>query len=59
MSDLIKAGDVRVNWRPASKTSQEVAEGDVISCRGKGRVTLKSVTMTKKEKYSVTMLRYI
>ena len=34
MADMIKSGDVRVNWRSVSKPSIEVKEGDVISCAG-------------------------
>uniref|UniRef100_A0A7S0RQE4 RNA-binding S4 domain-containing protein n=1 Tax=Chlamydomonas leiostraca TaxID=1034604 RepID=A0A7S0RQE4_9CHLO len=58
MADLIKAGDVRVNWKTAARTSAELAEGDVVSCTGKGRIKIQAVTMTKKEKYSVTIMRY-
>lgn len=36
MSDLIKGGDVRLNWRPVSKPSTDVKAGDVVSCAGKG-----------------------
>lgn len=59
MSDMIKAGDVRVNWRTASKTSVELKEGDVVACMGKGRIEIKSIQMTKKEKWSVTLMRYV
>lgn len=59
MTDMIKGGDVRVNWRPASKTSQDVKAGDVISVRGKGRLTVQSVNPTKKDRFAVTMLRYV
>lgn len=59
MADLIKAGDVRVNWRAATKTSLELKEGDVISCAGRGRVELRSVAPTKKERWAVTMMRYV
>jgi hypothetical protein len=34
MGDLIKAGDVRVNWRPASKPALELKAGDLVSCTG-------------------------
>lgn len=59
MSDLIKGGDVKLNWRPVSKASVEVKEGDVVSCAGKGRLEIVSINMTKKEKYSVHMVRYM
>ncbi len=55
MGDLIKAGDVRLNWRPAPKPSVEVKAGDVVSVAGKGRLTVVEVVMTKKERYAVRM----
>jgi RNA-binding protein YlmH len=58
-SDLIKGGDVRVNWRGGVKPSYEIRQGDVISCSGKGRVEVKAVSETKKGKFAVEMVRYI
>ena len=58
MSDFVKAGDVRVNWKPA-KASSVVKEGDVISCSGKGRVVVGEVSVTKKERFAVQLTRYI
>lgn len=59
MIDRIKAGDIRVNWRSISKSSFEVKAGDVISFSGKGRVEVKEVTTTKKERFAVQMIRYV
>ncbi|EFN54575.1 hypothetical protein CHLNCDRAFT_35967 [Chlorella variabilis] len=59
MADLIKAGDVRVNWRAAGKASAEVQAGDVVSVAGKGRLEVKAAAMTKKGKHSVQMVRYL
>ena len=59
MTDMIKGGDVKVNWKSGTKPSVEVAAGDVISCAGKGRVEVKGITQTKKGKYSVEMVRYV
>ncbi|CAI5486466.1 unnamed protein product, partial [Closterium sp. Naga37s-1] len=36
-TDLIAKGDVRVNWREASKSGVVLKSGDVVSVRGKGR----------------------
>jgi len=59
MSDMIKSGDVRVNWRATSKTSLALQEGDVVSCSGKGRIEIKSIQTTKKEKWNVILMRYV
>ena len=48
----------RVNWKPM-KASRDVQEGDIISCAGKGRLEIKSVSMTKKGKYAVEMVRLL
>ncbi|KAK9903953.1 hypothetical protein WJX75_001198 [Coccomyxa subellipsoidea] len=57
-ADLIKQGDVRVNWIQA-KGSSMIKEGDVISCSGKGRIEIISTTLTKKERHAVEMTRYL
>mmetsp|Transcript_23122 Transcript_23122/g.59237 ORF Transcript_23122/g.59237 Transcript_23122/m.59237 type:complete len:162 (+) Transcript_23122:717-1202(+) len=59
MSDLIKSGAVRVNWKTGCKSKDEVKEGDIISCSGKGRVEVKAVSVTKKGKYGVELVRYV
>lgn len=41
--NLIKNGNVRVNWEPIDKASKELKEGDIISTRGYGRSILHSV----------------
>lgn len=59
MADMIKGGDVRVNWRSGAKPSVDVAAGDVISVSGKGRLEVRAVTETKRGKYAVDMVRYV
>ena len=59
MTDLIKAGAVKVNWREGCKSKTTVAEGDVISLRGKGRVEVGEVGTTKKGKYNIELTRYL
>lgn len=60
MADEIKGQNVKVDWQDAKNASQTVAEGDVFSFRGRGRVELAEVRgMTKKGRYSITLKRYI
>ena len=59
MSDLIAAGAVKVNWREGCKSKTVVAEGDVISMRGKGRVEVGAVETTKKGRFSIELTRYL
>lgn len=53
------AGDVRVNWRPCTKSSADVKAGDLISVAGKGRLEVQTVDMTGKGKYRVQMRRFV
>lgn len=59
MVDLIEAGDVRVNWKEMTSASQPVKAGDLIAIRGKGRVEVGDVAVTKKDRYRVQLTRYI
>lgn len=59
MADIISAGDVRVNWKDVSQSSYIVKSGDLIAIRGKGRLEVGEVSVTKKERYRVQLTRYI
>jgi len=59
MVDLIDAGDVRVNWKDITQPSTQVKTGDLIAIRGKGRLEVGEVAVTKKERYRVQLTRYM
>jgi photosystem II S4 domain protein len=59
MADLITAGDVRVNWKDVSQASYLIKTGDLIAIRGKGRLEVGEVAVTKKERYRVQLTRFI
>lgn len=59
MVDLINAGDVRVNWRDITQSSYQVKSGDLIAIRGKGRLEVGEVAVTKKERYRVQLTRFV
>ena len=60
MADEIKSQNVKLNWKEAKNASQAVAEGDVMSFRGRGRVELAEVRgMTKKGRCAITLKRYM
>lgn len=58
MADLINSGDVRVNWKPVTQASYTLSTGDLIAIRGKGRLEIGEVVVTKKERYRVSLSRY-
>ncbi len=59
MVDNISAGNVRVNWKEISQSSYMVKPGDLISVRGKGRLEIGEVTVTKKQRYRIDLTRYV
>jgi RNA-binding protein YlmH len=59
MVDMVKKGDVRVNWFPCTKISVDVKEGDLIACAGKGRVEVGEVSQTKKGRFDVKLKRIL
>jgi photosystem II S4 domain protein len=59
MVDLINGGDVRINWKEVSQASHTVKPGDLIAIRGKGRLEVGEVSVTKKERYRVQLTRYV
>lgn len=58
MADAITAKDVRVNWKEITQSSYNVKEGDLIAVRGKGRLEVGEVSITKKQRYRVNLVRY-
>ncbi|MBD0267130.1 MAG: photosystem II S4 domain protein [Cyanobacteria bacterium Co-bin8] len=59
MADMITAGDVRVNWKTITQSSHNVQSGDLVAIRGKGRLEIGEVAVTKKERYRVNLTRYV
>ncbi len=58
MADLISSADVRVNWKDITQPSYNVKSGDLISVRGKGRLQIGEVAITKKERYRIQLTRF-
>jgi photosystem II S4 domain protein len=59
MAEAIESGDVRVNWKEITQPSFNTKSGDLISFRGKGRLEVGEIAVTKKERYRVQLTRYI
>jgi photosystem II S4 domain protein len=59
MAEMISGGDVRVNWKEVTSSSHTVKSGDLIAIRGKGRVEVGDVMVTKKDRYRVNLTRFI
>ncbi|AFZ02427.1 photosystem II S4 domain protein [Calothrix sp. PCC 6303] len=59
MVDLIDGGDVRVNWKDTSQASFQLKTGDLVAVRGKGRLEVGEIAVTKKDRYRVQLTRYM
>ncbi|MGA7936821.1 MAG: photosystem II S4 domain protein [Kovacikia sp.] len=59
MADLIESGDVRVNWKEVTSASHAVKAADLIAIRGKGRVEVGDIAVTKKDRYRVHLTRFV
>jgi len=59
MADFITGGDVRVNWKDVTQASTHVKSGDLIAIRGKGRLEVGEVAVTKKDRFRVNLTRYV
>ncbi len=57
MADLITAGEVRVNWKEITSASHALKSGDLVSIRGKGRLEVGEIAVTKKDRYRVQLTR--
>lgn len=59
MVSLINTGDVRVNWKSITQASHPLKAGDLVAIRGKGRLEIGEIAVTKKERYRVNLTRYV
>jgi RNA-binding protein YlmH len=56
----VESGKLELNYLPCVKPDKPVAEGDVISIRGLGKIRLESVAgTTKKGRISIVISRFI
>ena len=60
MARDIKAERVKLNWKPVRDPAHDVAEGDILSIRGRGRVVVEEIQgTTRKGRIGVLLKRYI
>lgn len=57
MSDWISQGLVRVNWQVVQQPRHLLKVNDLIAIRGKGRLRIQDIQVTKKERYRIQMER--
>jgi photosystem II S4 domain protein len=57
MAELIRQGEVRINWRAVSSPSKELAVGDRVQLAGRGELELEQMALTKRDRWRLTLLR--
>jgi photosystem II S4 domain protein len=57
MAELIRQGEVRINWRSVSSPSKELAVGDRVQLAGRGELELEQMALTKRDRWLLTLLR--
>ncbi len=58
MVALINRGEVRVNWKEVTQASYALKAGDLVTIRGKGRLVVEDIAITKKERYRLQLTRF-
>lgn len=59
MVALVNGGNVRVNWKTITQASHSLKAGDLVAIRGKGRLEVGDIHITKKERYRVALTRFV
>jgi len=59
MADAVNQGNVQVNWKPITQASYALKAGDLVTYRGKGRLEIGEIAVTKKERYRIQLTRYL
>jgi photosystem II S4 domain protein len=59
MAEAISNGDVRINWKDITQPSYNIKNGDLVSFRGKGRLEIGDIEVTKKERYRISLTRFL
>ncbi|MCP9928960.1 photosystem II S4 domain protein [Cyanobium sp. CH-040] len=57
MAELIRGGQVRVNWTVIDSPSRELAAGDRVQIGGRGELALIAVNPTKRERWRIDLER--
>jgi photosystem II S4 domain protein len=57
MADLIRSGQVRLNWSEVSSPSRELVAGDRVQLAGKGELEVLAIEATKRERWRIELMR--
>lgn len=57
MVELIRSGQVRVNWQPITSPSRDLAVGDRVQLQGRGELAVEEIQATKRDRLRIGLLR--
>lgn len=57
MAELIRSGQVRVNWTVTTSASRELSSGDRVQLSGRGEVAVLAINPTKRQRWRVDLER--
>lgn len=57
MAELIRAGQVRLNWNAISSPSRALTAGDRVQLAGKGELEVLAIEPTKRERWRIELMR--
>lgn len=57
MAELIRAGDVRVNWAVISTPSRELEAGERVQIAGRGELVVMAISPTKRQRWRIELER--
>lgn len=57
MVDLIRQGAVRVDWKPVSTPSRELAVGERVQLEGRGELRIEAVELTRRDRFRIRLER--
>jgi len=58
MAELIRNGQVRVNWGVVSRSSRDLAAGDRVQIAGRGELAVLSIQPTKRQRWRIELERH-
>ena len=58
MNELIRSGQVRVNWSASTSPSRELAAGDRVQMAGRGELAVLTISPTKRQRWRIELERH-
>lgn len=59
LNQLVKSGDCQKNYKTVTQPSKNLASGDVVSIRGRGKLIIGETAITAKGRHRINVKRYV